>query len=936
MGQDEVVEDKSISWAAFHASNQTVNSTSDSSVAISSLLPLFYEPAHSHAMIRHSMDVVRVAIEKLNPNQVPIITLDQPLYAIAKEIQWAWPETHGESKFIVLFGGLHIEMAALKVLGDLLDGSGWTETLVQAGIASSGTADSFLKAAHVTRTRRAHQVTASSLHLLMKKAYSEYSSNLRSNENLMSFEDWCISRAEGCPQFKFWFMILQLELQLMIFVRSIREGDFHLYIDALATLVPWFFSLDHTHYARWIPVHLRDMMRLKGQHPNVYAEFLAGNFTVKKTARPFSAIAIDQAHEQNNGAIKGDGGAVGLTENPSALRRWMVCGPEMARLIGEFESSMEGNQKTSNLLHHEQTPQAQRDFLKDVKSLTNVIDELGNPFNDTSSDLLKLDNRDIADQAVVNTLYNIEKLGQDEYNNFVNQRLISKSVSIHEPIKRHNLPLFRKNPTREKSRTQQQLSSLKNDCSLFSRLYVACQIRDGDLDKFFEHENQSWPPSLSAMGNLNHGTKSDLVECLESLVTSKASINRPNAEVIVLDGAAVVNMLHPGAAKTFSEYASQIFLPYLSSQIQHCKRMDVIWDVYFENSLKEDTRNTRGKGIRRRVEPSSVIPGDWQAFLRVSKNKTELFSFLAKQTVLLETECQIISTHDHDVLCKLTRNVDGLAPCTHEEADTQILLHVADAVQEGYNNFLIRTTDTDVLVLAIATVQELNISQLWIAFGTGNFFRYLAAHEMALALGPERSLALPFFHAFTGCDTVSSFNGRGKKTCWDTWKASDETPDDMTPAFIALTNTPNSVDDWINALERFVVILYDRTSGLDNVNEARKILFTQRGREICNIPPTKAALQQHVKRAVYQAAYCWGQMLVRAPELPSPNEWGWCQSNTGSWQPIWTTLPEAIDACRELLRCGCKKGCTGRCKCVKAGLKCTALCLHCGGHCRQD
>ena len=53
----------------------------------------------------------------------------------------------------------------------------------------------------------------------------------------------------------------------------------------------------------------------------------------------FSAIAIDQAHEQNNAHVKGDGGAVGLTENPSALRRWMVSGPEMARVIGEFEDS---------------------------------------------------------------------------------------------------------------------------------------------------------------------------------------------------------------------------------------------------------------------------------------------------------------------------------------------------------------------------------------------------------------------------------------------------------------------------------------------------------------------------------------------------------------------------------------------------------------------
>ncbi|KAK3700594.1 hypothetical protein QZH41_001584 [Actinostola sp. cb2023] len=52
---------------------------------------------------------------------------------------------------------------------------------------------------------------------------------------------------------------------------------------------------------------------------------------VQKTANSFSAIPLDQAHDQNNELIKGDGGAIGLTENPSALLRWMVAGPELAR-----------------------------------------------------------------------------------------------------------------------------------------------------------------------------------------------------------------------------------------------------------------------------------------------------------------------------------------------------------------------------------------------------------------------------------------------------------------------------------------------------------------------------------------------------------------------------------------------------------------------------
>ena len=337
--------DENVSWAAHHASNHSIVEEPECSTALTALLPLFYDQANSVAMIRHSMDVIKAAVNTLNPGQIPVITVDQPLYTLAKQIQWRWPETHGEEHFVIVFGGLHIEMAALKTLGNLLDGSGWTGALVRARVATTGTADSFLKSSHVTRTRRAHQLTASSLFALLKRAYIQYSSRLDEGQIHLSLDNWCAEQADASPQFQFWFIILQLELAVLIYVRSVRESNFLLYIDALSRIVPWFIALGHTNYARWIPVHLRDMVTLSIKHPNVYEQFMAGNFTVRKTKRAFSAIAIDQAHEQNNAAVKGGGGAVGLTENPVALHRWMVSGPEVARAINEFQTTKEINIK---------------------------------------------------------------------------------------------------------------------------------------------------------------------------------------------------------------------------------------------------------------------------------------------------------------------------------------------------------------------------------------------------------------------------------------------------------------------------------------------------------------------------------------------------------------------------------------------------------------
>ena len=129
-------------------------------------------------------------------------------------------------------------------------------------------------------------------------------------------------------------------------------------------------------------------------------------------------------------------------------------------------------------------------------------------------------------------------------------------------------------------------------------------------------------------------------------------------------------------------------------------------------------------------------------------------------------------------------------------------------------------------------------------------------HEMAHALGPQKCIALPFVYAFSGCDTVSCFAGHGKKTVWNVWEIFDE----ITPAFSALAVRPdaNTINEHFQQLEDFVV----HTSTDETVNEARKHLFSQKGRSMDNLPPTQAALVEHIKREAYQAGHVWAQMLV--------------------------------------------------------------------------
>ena len=156
------------------------------------------------------------------------------------------------------------------------------------------------------------------------------------------------------------------------------------------------------------------MISLKESHPGIFEEFLQGNFVVKKTQWKFSSIQIDHAHEQNNKCVKGDGGAVGLTENTLELLRWMVSGPEIARVISEFQSTQEltkvnADQMEKDVWHHEEVKGVQEAFAKEVKNLCSTIEEMGNPFKESSEDLLVLDTHDILDPSVAVTIKNIVK-----------------------------------------------------------------------------------------------------------------------------------------------------------------------------------------------------------------------------------------------------------------------------------------------------------------------------------------------------------------------------------------------------------------------------------------------------------------------------------------------------------------------------------------------
>ena len=162
---------------------------------------------------------------------------------------------------------------------------------------------------------------------------------------------------------------------------------------------------------------------------------------------------------------------------------------------------------------------------------------------------------------------------------------------------------------------------------------------------------------------------------------------------------------------------------------------------------------------------STKVPNDWNQFLRDSENKDELNKFLA-ETITAHTFAsgkQIFITHQEHVLSNIT-SVENMVDCSHEEADTRMMIHLEHALSNGAQTIAIDSGDTDVLIIVLGLYHQLrakyNFIDVILDFSEKRRF---SIDTLAQGLGEAKCQALPFFHALTGCNTNSAFKNISKK-----------------------------------------------------------------------------------------------------------------------------------------------------------------------------
>ena len=163
-------------------------------------------------------------------------------------------------------------------------------------------------------------------------------------------------------------------------------------------------------------------------------------------------------------------------------------------------------------------------------------------------------------------------------------------------------------------------------------------------------------------------------------------------------------------------------LPRIETYSHRNRRTDIVFDVYWKSSLKSDARSKWGKAIRRRVTGTGKNLSNWQSFLRDENNKQELLHFIADEVAERKTANIVIVTKGEDAVSNQAANLDAVAPCSHEEADTRIFLHAQHAVKQGHKSLMIDANDIDIVIIATSvmpSLMQLSLEKMWVTFGKG-------------------------------------------------------------------------------------------------------------------------------------------------------------------------------------------------------------------------
>ena len=675
------------------------------------------------------------------------------------------------------------------------------------------------------------------------------------------------------------------------------------------------------------------MTNLPEKNPDVYEAFKSGQFSVQlSTINPFGRLPVDQTTEVTvNKDTQTPGGTTGFSLKASSVKRFYLTAEYRSAFLGQLRDLVKGG-KTE--LRH---PELQHTRIKtDENAVSAVVDLVQgwiNPFAD-KQELVCISTAKATPKDITSDLLKAHEIGKQSYTNFKKERLEKDppDKDFHDKIKLNKLKTFSSMCKKKEVKSSGRAIILRADRSLFGRIIVMSQARSLQMEEIFRHPLGPLPWSLSTPdGLLRKTNKASLAAALQRNVATLDQLPENCASVI--DGMSLVQRVK-GDQATFGDIANTVLSMALNEGGQS-DRIDVVFDMYHEKSIKNSERLLRGEETGDQLQniTGTQIVRQWRRFLTKVNNKNNLIVFIVNEWMRVRYRAKL----HHKVLYATAKEkcyritAEGSSEvqalqCKQEEADGRLILHAAHASKQGYGRVVICSEDTDVFVMAVAFQDTIRTS-LFQKCGTRNRSRVVDVSKVAATLSAGARKALIGLHSFTGCDTVSAFAGRGKMLALKLMIANTN----IQQIFSRVGEEWDLSQELMNDLEGFTCLLYAPKEASTNVNDLRYTLFcTKKGEiESHQLPPCRDCLEKHAQRANFQAGI-WKRCLEQDPHVPSPIGRGWrIEKDEGKEELVvhWMDGQPAPTAVLDLLACNCKRKCTlPKCECLANGLKCTEMC----------
>ena len=222
------------------------------------------------------------------------------------------------------------------------------------------------------------------------------------------------------PMYLWARMYMKQVMNLLNFIRSLKNPNLFLYLGSLENLCKYFFSYNRLDYAQNITEYLARVDDAQTSDKSVWETLSTGGFALKANEIHFTGIGIDQGQEFLNKVLKGEGGLKGITNRPATLLKFCLSVAEVGRVAAEFEELV-GMNPSSRKHHHHLTPALSKHRDTCVQQLTAAL-EGANPFADISPRLHNVLTNQVLPENIEQDILNMEMRGQQALKSCVDQQ----------------------------------------------------------------------------------------------------------------------------------------------------------------------------------------------------------------------------------------------------------------------------------------------------------------------------------------------------------------------------------------------------------------------------------------------------------------------------------------------------------------------------------